>query len=214
MGAAVVRDLRARGVALVVVDHSSDKTSELDEEGILYVLGDATEEETLLRAGLPRAKGLVALLGGDAQNVYVTLTARGLRDRMTIVARAESPGTEAKLRRAGADRVIAPQALGAQRVVNVLTRPHVVDFVELAAKGVDIEMDQYEIAADSPLCGRTLRSSRLRRQTQAMVVAIRHADGRTVYSPDPDEAIREGDILVLLRPTGEAPDLDSLEFHD
>ena len=212
MGEAVVKDLRARGVSLVVVEQSSEKTTELEEEGVLYVLGDATEEETLLKAGLRRAKGLVALLGSDAENVYVTLTARGLGDKLTIIARAESQGTEAKLHRAGADRVIALQALGAIRVVNVLTRPHVVDFVELAAKGVDIEMDQYEIGADSPLCGQTLRSSELRRQTEAMVVAIRHVDGKTVYSPDPDEVIRDGDTLVLLRPAGSAPDLDALKF--
>jgi voltage-gated potassium channel len=213
MGQAVVRDLRRRNASLVVVDCSSDKTARMEEEGILYVLGDATEEETLAKAGLQRASGLVTLLGRDADNVYVTLTARAGNDKLKIVSRAEAQATEAKLKRAGADRVITPMLIGAQRVVNVLTRPYVVDFVELAAKGVEIEMDELEVTASSPLCGQTLRTSKLRRKTQAMVVAIRHAEGRTVYSPDPDEEIRQGDILVLLRPAGKPPRFDLLTIE-
>jgi voltage-gated potassium channel len=210
MGEAVVRDLRPSGISLVVVEQSSEGTTDLDEEGILYVLGDATEEETLLKASPQRAKALVTLLGRDADNVYVTLIARGLNEKLNIIARAESQGTDSKLRRAGADRVIAPQALGAASVVNVLTRPHLVDFVELAAKGVSIEMDRLEIGADSALCGLSLRDSHLRQRAEATVVAIQHAGGRTVYSPGPDEVIGEGDTLVLLRPAKAPPELDAL----
>lgn len=211
MGQAVVRDLRARGESLVVVDNSSERTTELEEEGVLYVLGDATEEETLLKTGLLGARALVTLLRGDADNVYVTLTARALDEKLTIVSRAEHQTTDAKLRRAGANHVITPQRIGAMRVVNTLTRPYVVDFVELAARGVDIEMDQFQIGEGSALCGETLRSSNLRQKTEGMVVAIRHADGKTTFAPGPREVLRAGDNLIMLGPPDLYKRLEALE---
>ncbi len=210
MGKTVVEDLRHRNVPLVVIDESPERTAGLEELGILYVLGDATEEETLLRAGLKPARALVTLLQGDSDNVYVTLTARALDSDLMIVSRAEYQSTEPKLKRAGANHVITPQRIGATRVVNTLTRPYVVDFVDLAAKGVEIEMDQFEVRADSPICGKTLRSSDLRQRAQAMVVAIRHADGKTTFDPDPEDILRAGDNLIMLGPPDLYQRLESL----
>ncbi len=142
----------------------------------------------------------MTVLPHDADNIYVTLTVHTLRPELRIVARAEQPATEAKLRRAGASRVICPQVIGATRIVNVLTRPNVVDFVDIAHKGVDLEMDEYFISESSPLVGKMLRDSRLRETTGAMVIAIKRADGETLFNPGPDATLQADDTLILIGP--------------
>lgn len=210
MGQLIAKELTSQGLKTVVIESNPQKTSSLDEQGLLYVLGDASEEESLLGAGVERAKALVTVLPHDADNVYAVLTARGLRSDLFIIARAEQGATEAKLRRAGADKVISPHAIGARRISNILTRPHVVDFVDVAARGVELEMDEYIVAADSPICGKTLRESNLRQRVNVMVVAIKRADGSTVFNPGPNEVILESDILILIGPAGASSQLESL----
>lgn len=129
----------------MVIERSAEIESLLTGDEVPCVIGDATEEETLLAAGLNRARALVAALPHDADNVYVTLTAHTLCPELQIIARAELPSTESKLKRAGASRVICPQIVGARKISNILHRPNVVDFVEVAADGVDLEMDEYVI---------------------------------------------------------------------
>jgi voltage-gated potassium channel len=127
-----------------------------------------------------------------------------------IVARAEQSTTEHKLHRAGADRVICPQVIGAKRIADIVTRPIVVDFFEVAARGVELEMDDYLVGPDSALCNSTLRESRLRQRTGAMVAAITRADGTSLYQPDPDEVICEGDRLILIGRAGTSDRLEEL----
>ncbi len=210
MGRVVARLLRQRGETIVVVERDPQGTSALDEEGLLYVLGDATEDQTLCQAGVMRAKGLVAVLPHDAENVYVALTARDLRDDLQIVSRAEQEFSEKKLRRAGADRVVSPQATGARMICNMLTRPNVTDFFEVAAKGVELEMDEVVVRSDSPLCGKNLREAKLRQTAGVMVVAIKHADGRAVFSPGPEEVIACQDTLILIGPAGASGQLEKM----
>ena len=202
MGRLVASELHRQKVPLVVIDNDPAKTSDLEEQGILYVLGPAEEEETLVQAGLMNARGIVTCLREDAHNVFVALTARSLRSDLLIVARAEQIASQSKLERAGADRVICPQVIGATRVTNVLTRPNVVDFVEVAARGVELEMDEHVIGADSPLRGKLLKDSELRQKAGAMVVAIRRDDGTTIYGPSPDVQLLEKDILILIGRAG------------
>ena len=210
MGTITARMLTEKGADVVVVEFNESVRAELDAAGMLYVLGDATEEETLIAVGLQRARALVSALAGDADNVYVTLTARGLSPTLHIVSRAEQPTTEAKLRRAGADRVICPQVIGATRVADILMRPHVVDFFEVAARGVDLELDEYTIGSDSVLKDVKLRDSGLRQKTGAMVVVVKRSDGTSVFQPGPDEVLREGDQLILVGRAGTSARLDSL----
>jgi voltage-gated potassium channel len=210
MGQLISSDLRQRGRSVVVVDADAQRTSLLEEQGLLYVLGDATEEKTLLEAGVMRAKGLVTVLPHDAENVYTALTARGLRSDLYIVARAEQVSSENRLRRAGADRVVCPQATGASMVCNVLTRPHVTDFFEVAAKGVELEVDEVLVGAGSPMCNKSLRESTLRQSAGVMVVAIKRAYGATVFSPGPDEIIGCNDTLILIGPVGSSRKLEKM----
>ncbi len=138
------------------------------------------------------------------------LTARTLRPDLRIVARAEQPRTEAKLQRAGATRAICPQVLGVTKIINILTRPHVVDFVETAARGIDLEMDEYVFAEHSSLIGVTLRDSLIRRKTGAGVVGVKRADGQTLFNPDPDAKLNAGDILIIVGPVGVSSRLDEI----
>ncbi|MCB9849171.1 MAG: potassium channel protein [Phycisphaerales bacterium] len=209
MGAQLASQLQRERVPFVAIDR--DGSLDLAEQGVLCVCGDATEEGTLEVAGIMHAKALVTCLSSDSDNVFVTLSARDMRPQMTIIARAEQPATERKLKRAGATAVICPQMIGAQKSANILCRPHVVELVDMAAKGVDIEIAQYEIEGESRLVGRRLRDSGIRESAKMMVVAIKHADGSQIFSPGPEERIQAGDQLVLIGPGGQASHLDALE---
>ena len=211
MARLTLKELIKRDVHVVVVEAERNKVADLREAGATYVIGDATEESTLLQAGLTRAKSLVVTLPSDADNVYVTLTAHTLCPRLEVVARADQPSAEVKLLRAGASRVVCPSVIGATKIANILTRPTVVDFVEVAVKGVDLEMDEYVLAEDSALVGKTLRTSRLRRNTGAIVVGIKRAGGEALVNPDPDAVLECNDTLILVGPSGISSRLDAIE---
>jgi voltage-gated potassium channel len=210
MGQTVISQLTQRGVTVVVIDNDPAKTTELEELGVLYILGDAAEEETLRQAGVMQARGLVAVLPEDSANVYVTLTARGLRDDLNIAARAEQLSAEPKLQRAGANRVICPSVIGAIRVANVMVRPNVADFIEVTAKGVELELDEYLVGPESPLKDQTLKGADLIRKAGVIVVAIKRADGETVFNPKAEEHIREGDTLIVIGPSGTGNRLETV----
>lgn len=213
MGALVAEELQRRSVPVVVIENDPARTRDLEPFKLLYLIGDASEENTLRQAGIERARGLIAVLPSDADNVFVTLTARGLRKDLMIVSRAEQPSAEIKLRRAGASRVVSPHAIGAVRIANVLTRPHVVDVLDVAAQGVDLEMDEYSIGSESPLRGRTLRDAQLRQKADVMVVAIKHGDGRTTFNPGPETIIDGGDRIIIIGPAGSASKLKALQME-
>lgn len=211
MGSLVVADLQERGVSVVVVEKRSEAEDDLKLADVPYLIGDAVEEDLLFRAGLMRARALVTILAHDADNVFVTLSTNALRPDLTIIARAENPSTEPKLIRAGASRVVCPQVAGATKVTNILTRPAVVDFVELASKGVDLEIDEYVVGPKSPLKGRLLRDGAIRTGSNAIVVAIKSASGQAVFNPGADTAIQEGDTLILVGPGGVSERLAAID---
>ena len=211
MGALTVAELRKEATPVVVIERSAEIESLLAGDEIPCVIGDATEEETLLAAGLHRARALVAALPHDADNVYVTLTAHTLCPELQIIARAELPSTESKLERAGASRVICPQIVGARKISNILHRPNVVDFVEVAAHGGDLEMDEYVIGSQSALAGATLQDSLIRQQTGAIVVAIKRADGETLYNPKPEVVLAAGDTLIIVGKAGVSDQLSRID---
>jgi len=211
IGSLVAEELTRRGLTAVVIEQQRSLEFDLREAGVPFVFGDSTEEGVLLHAGLMHARALVIALPSDADAVYITLTAHTLCPDLMIVARAEQPTTEAKLKRAGASRVVSPHVIGATRVANILTRPNVVDFVDVAAKGVDLEIDEYKVAATSSLVGRTLADAHVRRKSGAMVVAIKRADGNTLTSPEPTTVIAARDTLILVGPVGVSSRLDRID---
>ena len=168
---------------IIELDHG--RVPEMEARGFLHLVGDATEEAILKEAGIERAAVLVTAMPNDAANVFITLTARELAPQLMIIARAEQPSTQKKLRQAGANHVIMPAAIGAHRIVSLLTNPTAVEFVELVTQrsSLAIEMDDIPIRADSPLAGQTLRDADVGRRTGVIVIAIKRADGRVEFPP-------------------------------
>lgn len=209
MGETVVSELKGMRARIVVIDKVPEVIRKADEEGLLYVLGNAEDEETLLSAGLKRAKALVSVLPSDADNVYVTLTARGYRRDMTIIARAEQQSTVHKLNRAGATRVVCPEVTGAARIAHILMKPHFVDFVESVAREMELELDEYTVQPGSPAAGKTLRQAAIRQRVGGMVVAIRRADGKMLFNPEPDQLIEAQDTLLMIGQSGMSSRLEA-----
>ncbi len=214
MGKLICDDLQNRGKKIVVIEQDDKRTVIAEESGVAYVLGDATNEDTLRDAGIDRAGGLVTVLDGDADNVFVTLTAAGMRKDMPIISRAEYFDSEPKLKRAGATHVVCPQAIGAVRIANLMARPAIAHFVDITTGGSDWEIDEVLVPADSALVGRSLRDLKLRKHSNAMVVAIRGKNGDTKVSPDADRLIQAGEVLVVIGPTGIADALLDFELGD
>jgi voltage-gated potassium channel len=206
VGRRVVDELGLADVPVVVVDRDEARLQALP----LWVAGDVTLDETLKRAGIGRARALVAAVPSDADNLYVTMSARLLNPRLTIVARAEGEGTEEKLMRAGATRVISPTAIGGQRVVQAVLRPAVLDFIDLATKSqhLELQMEQALVQKGSSLDGVTIRDAALRERCDVLVVAVQRADGRMTFNPPPDDRLVHGERLVVL---GNRASLDKLE---
>jgi len=212
MGQRVALELNEAGRGVVVVDTDPEQTAAVEAAGLLYVLGDAQSEDVLKAAGIATAQTVVTVLHSDAENVLVTLTARQANPAVQIIARALETSTQDKLLKAGATRVVCPQAIGASRVVDSVLRPAVVDFVEVAHKGLDLEMDQIELSGQSELLEKTLEELELRRRIGVHVAAIRRADGQTIYQPAPEVTLRAGDTLILIGKRGAAAALHELRL--
>jgi voltage-gated potassium channel len=209
MGRLVCQEFSAQGLQFVVVDHETELLEELRMPGGLALHGDATSDEVLERAGVKRARALVTVVASDADNLYITMSARLLSDRIFIVARAEDERSEQKLLRAGANRVVSPYVIGGARVAQAVLRPTVVDFLELATRTEHLELniEETRVSETSPLAGATLKDSRVRQDLGLIVVAIKKQSGKMIFNPPPDSVMESGDILIML---GRRQDLDQL----
>jgi len=197
VGRAVAADLKREGRAVVVVDSDPLRVTGVT---LPLVVGDATQDETLRAAGIERAHALVAALADDADNLFVTLSGRSLKPSLFIVARARQDESIAKLTRAGADRVVNPQELGAARMASFVVRPHVAEFVDVVMheRSNEFRMQEVEIPAQSPLDGVALSDADLRLHTGALVLALRDADGAFVTNPDPATVLRAHHIVIAV----------------
>jgi len=199
MGRAVVEVLRARHVPFVVVETSPPACTDLEDQGIHYVQGDATQEEALRAARVTRAKTFLSCLSDDAHNVFSILLARQLNPGINIIARAVEEGSEERLRLAGANQVINPYRLGGMRLAFTAIKPTVVDFIEASMPGSPMELELAEIVVhqDSDLAGKTLASAEVRQRFGLIVVALKRGELST-FNPGPNEQIEAGDVLVTL----------------
>lgn len=209
MGLRVCTELEAAGVPFVVIDVGHDKLAEAERHQWLAVQGDATEERVLDEAGIKRARALVAAIPDDAINVFITLSARELAPDLQIFARAEMSTTEQKLKRAGATQVVLPAAIGAQRIVTMLTNPAVVTFTELVTNKatLEIELDELVVSPSGSFVSSTLRELDIGRKTGVVVVAVKHADGRVDFPPDGSKEFIAGDRVVVLGRRGDLKDV-------
>lgn len=185
---------------VVVVDPATERVAVARTFDLLTVQGDATLEETLLEVNVGRAGSVVACAHDDADNVLISLTAKGINPDAFVVARIKRDENEAKVRRAGADRVIAPAAIGGRRIAALVTRPGVVDFLDVLTHGndQDLMLEEVVVLADGPLDGRSLQDLQLRERHGLTVLAVQ-AQGRTTNTrPQPDTVLHAGDLLVVL----------------
>ncbi|HMD46285.1 MAG TPA: potassium channel protein [Acidimicrobiales bacterium] len=195
VGRQVVSFLTNSGRPVVVIDRDPERLSTVP---FATVQGDVTEDATLMAAGIERAGTLVAALDTDADNLYVTVASRSLQPSIQIIARARSESSEAKLLRAGADRVVNPQRLGGDRIGSFVVQPHVVDFIDVVMHDGSLEfrLEELTVGADSPLSGQTLADADVHSRTGALVLAIRRPDGSFSTNPPPRTRIESGDVLI------------------
>ena len=212
IGAIVTDQFRRQGIRFVIVERDTVRARAAVALGMLVVEADATREEILREAGIDRARGLIAAVGTDAENVYTVLSARVLNPNLFIVGRAEGEDSVVKLERAGANRVISPYQIGAMQMAQTALRPTVVDFVALAtnADNFELSMEEITIGKGSTLAGQSLIQANLRQRFGVVVVAIQRDDRRMEFNPEPDATMLEGDKLVVL---GRPESLKSLELE-
>ncbi|HYT67871.1 MAG TPA: potassium channel protein [Vicinamibacterales bacterium] len=210
MGEIIAHEFARQKVPFVVIERNPERMHLAIEQGFLAVEADASNEEVLRRIGIARARGFVAAVSTDAENVYAVLSARLLNPNLFIVGRAETEDSRTKLMRAGADRVISPYQLGGLQLAQTALRPAVVDFVQLAtsSENMDLNLEQVHITEGSSLAGRSLIDAGLRQRFGVVVVGIRRADGHMDFNPEPETSMRAGDDLVVL---GRAESLKDLE---
>ena len=197
VGKAVAHDLIRAGKQVVVVDMNAARVRDID---LPTVVGDATLDTTLQTAGIQRATALVAALEGDAENLFVTLSSRAIKSDLFIVARARQEESVPKLERAGADRVVNPQELGAARMASFVARPHVAEFIDVVMheRSMEFRMQEIEVTDDSPLAGTSLRDANLRQRAGVLVLAVREVDGTFTTNPDPTTLIEPKQVIIAV----------------
>ena len=210
VGRTVARELRANGAAFVVLEKEQPRAEWAIQENIPVIIGSASNEETLQRARIEHAAGLIAAVTSDAENLYIVLTARGMRPDMKIIARASEEEAAPKLLRAGATQVVSPYHFVGRRIAHLLLRPHVIDLIETAfgPDRLDVQIEEVHVPENSPIVGKTLATAEIRRKTGVLVLALKHPDGTLTFNPDLDAKIQPGDCLIAI---GSADHLAKLE---
>lgn len=200
MGRAFCRYLTQKHLQFVAIEKNTDRIPIMNEDGILYISGEATQEANLNKAGINRASNLIATLGTDADNVFLVLLARGLNPMLYVVARASQNAIKKPLYSAGANVVVSPFDVGARRMAHAILRPNVIRFLELAFadEGTDIHIEEVKVAASSTLVDVTLKDSEIPNTYNLIILSIVKADGTMLFNPSGDTGIRAGDTVVAV----------------
>ncbi|MCP4117012.1 MAG: potassium channel protein [Desulfobacteraceae bacterium] len=210
MGRALCRFLAQKQLDVVVIEQNPDLVPVMDKDGILYVVGEASEESNLLKAGIDNARAFMTVLGKDAANVFLILIARRLNPGLFVVARANQNETINTLYAAGADKVVSPFGIGARRMAHAVIRPTVIHFLELAFadENTDIHMEEFPVAASSSLVDKTVLEAGVRQNLNLIILAMKKADGSMAFNPSATTRIEAGDTLIAV---GEKRSLSQLE---
>ncbi|GAB4320590.1 MAG: potassium channel protein [Candidatus Sumerlaeia bacterium] len=214
IGQTIAGDLAARHVDFVVIEHDRDRVAEGDSLGYTVILGDATDDEVLERAGIRRARGLIAVMGEDARNVFVTLSARQINPTLYIVARGEERSSEPKLKRAGADRVVLPYVTGAHQIAHAAIYPNVIDFIDFATRdtGREYTLEEVRVAEHSRLANHSLAELNLSRRLGLIVIGIKR-NSQMIFNPSADEKLLAGDIIIVIGKSSQVNQLDTLTIE-
>jgi voltage-gated potassium channel len=200
VGHQVAKEFEAEKIQYIVIDSKPETATELEEKHVPYIVGDMASDEILESAGIMKAKGLIACADSDTSNVYVTLSARGMNPNLYIVARASTIVTEAKMKKAGANRVISPYFIAGNRMASMALRPAAVDFLDIVmrSENVELELEEYKINDGSKLAGKTLSELQIKQKTGAMILAIKQGTGKFNLQPGAATVIGHGDVMVAL----------------
>lgn len=203
-------ELQRANAPFLVIDRSEQRVARASHAGMLAIVADATNDDDLRKAGVLLARGLIAALPSDAENLFIILSAKTLNDKLIVVTRASEEQNEEKLRRAGADTVFAPYTMAGRRLADSLLRPHVVEFLDFTMSGIgpEIMMEQLRAGALDQSAPRTLGSILSSSKVNVIVVAVRGSDGRMIFNPPSNTRIGAGDFLIAL---GDKPSLNLLE---
>lgn len=216
MGTILAQSLSQRKRGILVIDNDPIAIRDARAAGYLALEGNATEEDVLRAAAIDRASVLAAVLPNDAANVFLTITAHDLNMQLQIFARAEQPTTVKKLKQVGASQVISPTQIGADRLAHLILHPSAESLLQHAKlpeginqdlQAIGLQLDELALTPGSPLSGKTVKEVRTQEGHTFLIVAIRHADGRTLVAPTVDQPLREGDVLFVL---GQGCDIESL----
>ncbi len=210
VGRRVAEELRHEGAPFVVLDYSLEAKEAAQEQDVLFIEGNGTDDDDLHSAGLERARGLVAASDDDSDNLYITLSARAVNPQLLIVARASNEDAAKKLRLAGADRIVQPYQAAGRAMANLMLRPQVTAFVDVvtSATGTDLRFEEIEVSEASGQGGKTIRELDIRNQTGALIVALRKRDGSFDTTPTPEAMLEVGDVLIA---AGTEEELRALE---
>ena len=210
VGRQVAEEFKDAGMPYVVLDFNPDVLEIAREQDVPYIEGSGTNDDDLAAAGLARARGLIASSDSDVDNLYITVSARAERPDLMIVARASTEDAAQKMLRGGADRVVQPYSAAGQEIAKLMLKPQVAAFLDIVSRhgGPDLRFEEIEITTSCPQAGRTIRETRVRHETGALIVALRKADGTFDTTPDPDAVLDPGDVLIAV---GTRQELNALE---
>ena len=210
VGSSICEALGSKPIGIVVIERDPAGVAKLNERNILHVVGEATDEENLIKANIQQARGLIAALKTDSDNVYVTLSARQLNPDLFIMARAGEERSEKKLIAAGANKVVCPYRMGAHRMAQTILRPTVTDFLELTLMETtrDIQMEEMPVNHTSKLINVALQDSGIRKELDLIIVAVKKAPGDMLFNPSSQTRLDAGDTVIAI---GEKQNLERLE---
>jgi voltage-gated potassium channel len=200
IGELICTELKANGVKFVVIEKDPQVIARLEKDDFIYLPMDSTTEEALLKAEIMSARGIVTAVTNDADNVFIILTAKGLRSDIFVLSRSSDVKNEAKLFRAGANRVVSPYLIGGKRMAQMLIKPTVIDFIDIAMMNnrLDLVMEEAQIGPHSSMVGKNLIESNLRQDYGVIIVAIKKKAGEMIFNPMPQERLESEDIIVVL----------------
>ncbi len=201
VGNIVIQQFKENKLDFLVIENSQERVEELKNEGILTINDDATSEDSLIHAKIESAKGLVASLSNDADNVFTVLTARQLNPDIYIIAKAIEKNAYKKLEKAGADNTISPNEIGGRRIAAMVIRPSVISFLDVMTKADDvlIDLEEVKIGSDSDLIGKNLKEAKVPERSGLIVMAIRHNENNKInFNPSSKEVLSEGDVMIVL----------------
>lgn len=203
IGEIISKELVAENIPFVVIEEDSNKIDQMEKDQVIYLNKDATSDDALRKAGIAHAKGLVAAVQSDADNVFITLSAKGLQPDIFVLARASDEKNQEKLVRAGANRVVSPYLLGGRRMAQILKSPTVVDFIDTATvdSPLGLRMEEAVIGSESYIAGKNLIDSHLRKDFGVIIAAIKKPTNEMIFNPTPNEILEAGDILVAIGKT-------------